>query len=185
MTDSALSPLHELAERQPEAGTALCLSGGGVYDNLGLETAWKRYYTLLVNDGGAHFQSQPNPHHHWARHSYRVLDLIDSQVRTLRGRQLVTLFKSRERKGCYWAMRQLYLNRPAEAPNGRDCRARSDTEPASDHGRIGRGAADRLGLCRLRCIAARLFQSRICRTQGFVVSGSRHLMHTMSALSAT
>jgi hypothetical protein len=24
----------------------------GVYDNLGLETAWKRYETVLVSDGG-------------------------------------------------------------------------------------------------------------------------------------
>ena len=30
----------------------LWLSDGGVYDNLGLETAWKRYRMLLVSDGG-------------------------------------------------------------------------------------------------------------------------------------
>ena len=28
------------------------LSDGGVYDNLGLETVWKRYQTVLVSDGG-------------------------------------------------------------------------------------------------------------------------------------
>jgi hypothetical protein len=28
------------------------LTDGGVYDNLGLETAWKRYKTVLVSDGG-------------------------------------------------------------------------------------------------------------------------------------
>jgi hypothetical protein len=26
--------------------------GGGVYDNLGLETAWKRYSTILISDAG-------------------------------------------------------------------------------------------------------------------------------------
>src|SRR6266702_7563816 len=71
--------------------TDLVLSDGGVYDNLGLETAWKRYDTLLVSDGGAHFQGDPTPHQDWARHSYRVLDLIDSQVRALRTRQLMAL----------------------------------------------------------------------------------------------
>lgn len=30
------------------------LSDGGVYDNLGLETAWKRYTNVLVSDAGGH-----------------------------------------------------------------------------------------------------------------------------------
>jgi NTE family protein len=34
----------------------LWLTDGGVYDNLGLETAWKRYRTLLVSDAGAPLQ---------------------------------------------------------------------------------------------------------------------------------
>lgn len=92
----------------PPFTTDLVLSDGGVYDNLGLETAWKRFDTLLVSDGGAHFQPQPSPHHDWARHSYRVLDLIDSQVRALRTRQLIDLFNAGERKGCYWGIRQGY-----------------------------------------------------------------------------
>jgi NTE family protein len=29
-----------------------------VYDNLGLETAWKRYRTILVSDGGGHFTAK-------------------------------------------------------------------------------------------------------------------------------
>jgi NTE family protein len=93
---------------RPPFTTDLVLSDGGVYDNLGLETAWKRYDTLLVSDGGAHFQPEPNPHQDWARHSYRVLDLIDSQVRALRTRQLIAMFNLGERKGCYWGIRQSY-----------------------------------------------------------------------------
>ncbi len=34
------------------------LSDGGVYDNLGLETAWKRYSTILVSDAGSHIRSR-------------------------------------------------------------------------------------------------------------------------------
>src|SRR5262249_50770363 len=33
----------------------LLLTDGGVYDNLGLETVWKRLKTLLVSDAGAPF----------------------------------------------------------------------------------------------------------------------------------
>lgn len=93
---------------RPPYTTDLVLSDGGVYDNLGLETAWKRFDTILVSDAGAHFAPQPEPHHDWVRHSYRVLDLIDSQVRALRTRQIIALFKEKQRKGAYWGIRQLY-----------------------------------------------------------------------------
>jgi NTE family protein len=93
---------------KPPFNTRLVLSDGGVYDNLGLETAWKRYDTILVSDAGGHIKPDPSPHHDWARHSVRVLDLIDSQVRALRTRQLIALYKAKERKGTYWGIRQLY-----------------------------------------------------------------------------
>ncbi len=86
--------------------TKLVLTDGGVYDNLGLETAWKRYDTILVSDGGGHTMPDPEPHQDWARHAVRVLDIIDSQVGALRSRQLVTLFSQNERKGAYWGIRQ-------------------------------------------------------------------------------
>jgi NTE family protein len=86
--------------------TKMILSDGGVYDNLGLETAWKRFATIFVSDGGGHYAAEPDPHHDWARHAARVLDLIDSQVRALRTRQLITLFGQRERTGTYWGIRQ-------------------------------------------------------------------------------
>ncbi len=93
--------------------TELILSDGGVYDNLGLETAWKRYETILVSDGGGHLQPEASPAHDWARHSYRVLNLIDNQVRSLRVRQLISLFEAKERKGCYWGIRQASSTYPA------------------------------------------------------------------------
>src|SRR5207344_1106390 len=68
------------------------LTDGGVYDNLGLETAWKRYLTVLVSDGGGHIAAEPHPHADWARHALRVNDLIDNQVRNLRQRQLIGSF---------------------------------------------------------------------------------------------
>ena len=86
--------------------TKLVLSDGGVYDNLGLETIWKRYTKLLVSDGGGHYKPEPEPHHDWARHSIRVLDLIDSQVRALRTRQVMTLFEDNKRTGAFWSIRQ-------------------------------------------------------------------------------
>jgi len=73
--------------------TDVILTDGGVYDNLGLETAWKRYTTVLVGDGGGQMAPEPSPHQDWARHAKRVLDLMDNQVRSLRKRQLIDSYK--------------------------------------------------------------------------------------------
>jgi NTE family protein len=93
-------PLHE-----PPYTTDVVLSDGGVYDNLGLETAWKRYKTILVSDGGGKMGSQPKPKHDWARHAYRALGVIDTQVRNLRKRQVVAGYLNGDRDGTYWGIR--------------------------------------------------------------------------------
>jgi len=85
--------------------TSVVLSDGGVYDNLGLETAWKRYTTILVSDAGGKMAAESEPHEDWVRHSVRVLDLIDNQVRALRKRQLIEAYQLGTRKGAYWGIR--------------------------------------------------------------------------------
>jgi len=81
------------------------LTDGGVYDNLGLETAWKSYDTILVSDGGGAVDDETDPERDWARHSYRILNLIDNQVRSLRKRQVIDSYKQSARKGAYWGIR--------------------------------------------------------------------------------
>lgn len=85
--------------------TTVVLTDGGVYDNLGLETAWKSYDTILVSDGGGACDDEPDPERDWARHSYRILSLIDNQVRSLRKRQVIDSYKQGVRKGTYWGIR--------------------------------------------------------------------------------
>lgn len=60
----------------------LVLTDGGVYDNLGLETVWKRLDTILASDAGAPFNFAPNPAHGWFRQSLRTLDIAVNQART-------------------------------------------------------------------------------------------------------
>jgi NTE family protein len=81
------------------------LSDGGVYDNLGLETAWKRYRTILVSDGGGQLSAEETVKKDWARHSLRVLKVIDSQVRSMRKRQVIDAFQGDRRRGTYWGIR--------------------------------------------------------------------------------
>lgn len=97
--------LHE-----PPYTTRVVLTDGGVYDNLGLETIWKRYDTILVSDAGGQFAPEPEPKEDWARHAYRVLNLVDSQVRSLRKRQVIDAYRAQagdpdQRKGAYWGIR--------------------------------------------------------------------------------
>jgi len=86
------------------------LTDGGVYDNLGLETAWKKYQTVLVSDGGGKMQAEAEPKGDWARHALRVNDIIDNQVRSLRKRQLIASYQAKpedptSRAGTYWGIR--------------------------------------------------------------------------------
>ena len=95
---------------RPPFTTEVVLTDGGVYDNLGLETAWKRCKTVLVSDGGSQMTPEPDPPADWARHSERVLDLIDRQVRSLRKRELIASFcrpasEQDSREGTYWSIR--------------------------------------------------------------------------------
>ena len=46
---------------EPPYRGELALTDGGVYDNLGLETVWKRTSTVLVSDGGGHARQRPGP----------------------------------------------------------------------------------------------------------------------------
>ncbi len=86
------------------------LTDGGVYDNLGLETVWKRYRTVLVSDGGGDTGAEGDPKRDWLRHTYRVLNLIDDQVRALRKQQVVDSYCApvgdrNHRAGAYWGIR--------------------------------------------------------------------------------
>ena len=83
----------------------LVLSDGGVYDNMGLETAWKNYKTILVSNGGGKMQENPDPPSDWARHGLRINEIIDNQVRSLRVRQVIGAFEAGERTGAYWGIR--------------------------------------------------------------------------------
>jgi NTE family protein len=103
-SDFAPPEASEDLHREPYTSQVV-LSDGGVYDNLGLETAWKRYDTVLVSDAGGKMRPEEEPKRDWVRHSLRILDVIDNQVRSLRKRQLINAFQENVRKGAYWGIR--------------------------------------------------------------------------------
>lgn len=82
--------------------TRVTLSDGGVYDNLGLETVWKRYQTILVSDGGGKLGHDAAIPSDWVRHGKRVIDVIGNQVTSLRKRLVIDSFEAGLRNGTYW-----------------------------------------------------------------------------------
>jgi NTE family protein len=89
--------------------TDISLTDGGAYDNLGLETVWKRHANVLVSDAGAGLDADPSPPANWGGHSKRVIDIIYRQVTALRKRQLIASYKlpkgsAGKRSGTYWGI---------------------------------------------------------------------------------
>jgi len=115
----------------PGFQTEAVLSDGGVYDNLGLETAFKRYQTILVSDGGQKIAADETPAHDWMRHSIRILNIVDNQVRSLRKRQLIDAYKANDRTGTYWGIRTAFSDYGAPSDplgcTGRDPRPLAET----------------------------------------------------------
>src|SRR5215208_2437921 len=104
LDDSAYTPGTGQDLQRPPFTTDVVLADGGVYDNLGLETVWKRYKTVLVSDGGGHVAAKAKPGTDWFRQFPRILGVIDSQVRALRKRQVVGLYQLDLREGAYWGI---------------------------------------------------------------------------------
>jgi NTE family protein len=82
------------------------LVDGGVYDNLGIETAYKCYRTVLVSNGGAPFDVEEKSPVNWVGLGARVISLIDNQVLSLRKRVLVGALARGERNGAFWDIEQ-------------------------------------------------------------------------------
>jgi NTE family protein len=122
--------------------TNVVLTDGGVYDNMGLETVWKRYRTVLVSDAGGKMRPEAEPEGDWAQHALRILDLIDNQVRSLRKRQVIGAYEDGSRQGAYWGIRTDI----ARAGRGAD--------PAESHAGRFAGAPHQLGVRGVRRCAA-------------------------------
>jgi NTE family protein len=100
----------------PEHRDELVLSDGGVYDNLGLETVWKRCRTVIVSDAGGQLTPDPRPHRDWPQHFIRVLRVIDSQVRALRKGQTIESLRRGDRDGVYLGIRSHLADYHVEGP---------------------------------------------------------------------
>ncbi len=106
---SEVRPARLTDLNRPPFTTNVTLTDGGVYDNLGLETAWKYFDTILVSDGGANMKAVPTPGRSYPFQFLRIREMADNQVRGLRKRQLIASYTAPDtdenfRKGAYWGI---------------------------------------------------------------------------------
>ncbi len=92
------------------------LTDGGVYDNLGLETVWNRYKTILSSDAGGVLTVKQTRFWYWERQLLRVIDTASEQARALRRRRLVSDFLDGSRNGTLWRTGTDIRQYPAETP---------------------------------------------------------------------
>ncbi len=88
--------------KRDKALSDLRLTDGGLYDNLGLEPVWKSHMTLLVSDGGATFDFEPDGGLFWRLMRYS--DVSGQQVVALRKRWLMSNFLAGALQGTYWGV---------------------------------------------------------------------------------
>jgi len=132
------------------------LGDGGIYDNLALETVWKRYRDVLVSDGGGTLNDDPRPPTDLIVQTIRVMKTIDRQVRALRRSLLIRSYQEPSggpgfgwRRGAYWGVRTSIADyKVADAANRGA--GRNTHSPMADEG-VDPAAARKLGLRRRGC----------------------------------
>jgi hypothetical protein len=119
----------------------------------GSRTAWKRYDTILVSNGGGKMAPQEEPKGDWVRHAIRINEIIDNQVAVSRARQVIGSFEGQERHGPTGASAPtsptISWRRAMPAAGADDGVGRNQNASAA-HGRGPAGTADQLGLRGLR-----------------------------------
>ena len=112
------------------------LTDGGVYDNLGLETAFKHYTSVLISDGGGYMGPQRRPWTFWPLQLLRVTNVIDNQVRALRKREAIEDYEGPVWDGAYWGIRTDIRN--YELPDAIPCDHTRTLELANVSTRLGK-----------------------------------------------
>jgi NTE family protein len=118
--ESAYEPGEGYVLHRKPFTTDVVLSDGGVYDNLGLETA-SQFRTVLVSDGGGQMAPEEKVPADWLRHAVRVNGVIDNQVRSLRKRHLIDAFQAGTLDGTYWGIRSHMADYGPLPPGTLDC----------------------------------------------------------------
>ena len=107
-------------------GPRVALTDGGVYDNMGLEPAWKTHATVLVSDGGTPFEIRARPRTWLVPRLQRSFQVVANQALAVRKRWLVAAYLRGVYGGAYWGL----------GTDRDEYRAPGAAEPAGYSGRV-------------------------------------------------
>jgi NTE family protein len=88
----------------PDFRSQIALADGGMYDNLGLEGAWKQCKTILVSNGSGTLGLKAVPEPDKISQTNRIIAIIYGELVTSRTRSILDLFKLGVRDGAFWGM---------------------------------------------------------------------------------
>ena len=113
----------------------LYLTDGGVYDNMGMESLWKKFAnelvsdnhrfktlleddidSVLISDAGAPLAFQGKPCKNWFSLTMRALNIVTDQARAVRKRWLIDKFIRDTLSGTYWGITTKIDNYGQPAP---------------------------------------------------------------------
>ena len=85
-------------------GPRIALTDGGVYDNMGLEPAWKTHEVVLVSDGGSPFEIRARARTWLVPRLQRSFQVVANQALAVRKRWLVSAYLRGVYRGAYWGL---------------------------------------------------------------------------------
>jgi NTE family protein len=95
--------LHALATGFRPA-PRIALTDGGVYDNMGLEPAWKTHAVVLVSDGGTPFRILDRVRTWIVPRLLRSFQVVANQALAVRKRWLIAAYLRAVYRGAYWGL---------------------------------------------------------------------------------
>jgi NTE family protein len=109
----ASPPVYSPAVLKDGAGNPIVLTSGSLYDTLALETAWRRYDTVLVSDGKG---SRPTASaaRVWLNHYIDFVAASDTELHRLRRQQALLAYTSGIKKGGYWSINSAVASFPVD-----------------------------------------------------------------------
>jgi NTE family protein len=128
-------PLLSPAVLDEDGARSVILTAGTLYDTLALETAWRRFGTVLVSDGKG---SRPLAHLQRKRLSH-FMDFVsasDTELQRLRRQQALLAYTTGLKKGGYWSIASRLWSFPVEQTL--DCPPEATARLAALPGRLSR-----------------------------------------------
>jgi NTE family protein len=97
-------PAEKTDSCEPPFTTRVRLTDGGVFDNLGVTTSWKKYRTILISDAGGRPSREPTPPSNWIQLAWRAIQLTMSAGTEARKIGALDAYEAGDREGAYWGI---------------------------------------------------------------------------------